>query len=136
MKMLSRSQKALTAFVLLLLCSCTANSPKGTTEAVTPAKSDVRNTAPQTVTTQEKEKGVTRPGGSQSPTLGSLEFRDRTVTILSGARGPVYTVTTKDGTTIAKEVSEQELQAKFPDLYRRIKTGVAGNDASVGRAIR
>jgi len=35
---------------------------------------------------------------------------------------------------IAARLGEEELLAEFPDLYQSIKTGEAGNDASLQKA--
>ena len=63
------------------------------------------------------------------PVIGHLELRDHLVTILSSTNGPVYTITTKDGRSVAVQLGMNELQARFPDLHERIKTSVAAGDA-------
>lgn len=57
------------------------------------------------------------------------------ITIFTGDDGPLYTVKNKDGTVLTHKINEQELQAKHPELYRDLKTGIAGNDASLGKDV-
>ena len=63
----------------------------------------------------------------------SLETRNEVVSIMSGYEGPVYTVTTRDGRILGKNLSENELQVKLPNIYRFLKTSYA--DGEKGRAI-
>jgi hypothetical protein len=67
--------------------------------------------------------------------IGSLQTRDKVVTISQGAKGIVYTIKTKDGKTVAKELTEKDLQAKYPGVYRQIKSGLAANDATLRRRL-
>ncbi len=67
------------------------------------------------------------------PVIVSLETRNEVVSIMSGYEGPVYTVTTKDGGILGKDLSEQELQEKLPNIYHFLKTSYA--DDEKGRAI-
>lgn len=62
-----------------------------------------------------------------------LEMRNEVVTVMSGYEGAVYTVTTKEGRILGKQLSEQELQVKLPNIYRFLKTSYA--DGEKGRAI-
>ena len=63
--------------------------------------------------------------------IGHLESRNRIITITSGPKGPLYTVKTKDGKTLATKIDEKALQAQYPDIYHELKSGVAGDDATV-----
>ncbi|MFB0551959.1 MAG: hypothetical protein ACETWQ_01490 [Phycisphaerae bacterium] len=67
------------------------------------------------------------------PVIVSLETRNEVVSIMSGYEGPVYTVTTRDGRILGKQLSEQELQVKLPDIYHFVKTSYA--DGEKGSAI-
>jgi len=67
------------------------------------------------------------------PVIVSLETRNEVVTIMSGYLGAVYTVTKRDGGTLGKDLSEQELQEKLPNIYHFLKTSYA--DDGKGRAI-
>jgi len=67
------------------------------------------------------------------PVIVYLEMRNEVVTVMSGYEGPVYTVTTKDGRILGKQLSEQELQVKLPNIYRFLKTSYA--DGEKGRVI-
>ena len=79
---------------------------------------------------REKKSGTAQSREDQVPVIGHLEFRDKIVTISSSSSGPRYTIATKEGNTVASRLGEQELHAKFPELYQMMKTGEAGNDAS------
>ena len=67
------------------------------------------------------------------PVILYLEMRNEVVSIMSGYEGAVYTVTTKDGRILGKQLSEQELQVKLPNIYRFLKTSYA--DGKKGWAI-
>ena len=62
------------------------------------------------------------------PVIGSLETRNDVVSIMSGYQGPVYTVTTKEGRILGKQLSEQELQVKLPNIYHFLKTSYANDE--------
>jgi hypothetical protein len=90
---------------------------------------DQKNTGSPKTSNVEKKTGQSASDGA--PVIGHLESRDRTITITKGPKGPLYTVKTKDGKIIAKKIDEKNLQAKYPDVYHQIKSGVAGNDAAL-----
>jgi hypothetical protein len=79
--------------------------------------------------------GDEKTGQQTSPksktVIGHLHSRDRIVTVTQGPRGAVYTIKTKDGKILATKLEEKDLQAKYPDIYHQIKSGVAGNDATL-----
>ena len=62
------------------------------------------------------------------PVIVYLEMRNEVVSIMSGYEGPVYTVTTKDGRILGKDLSEQELQVKLPNIYHFLKTSYADDE--------
>ena len=64
-------------------------------------------------------------------TLGFLETRDNSIEIKAGKQG-AYTVRTKDGKVLAENISDAQLQAKFPQLHQIVDYGYARNtDASL-----
>jgi hypothetical protein len=63
--------------------------------------------------------------------IGHLQTRDKIVTILRSEKGTVYTVKTKDGKILAENLSEQSLETKYPTVFRQMKNGLAGNDATL-----
>ena len=67
------------------------------------------------------------------PVIGYLEKRDRTITIRSGPKGPVYSVATKDGKVLFENLSIEQLKAQAPELHDLIKTGVADSRVSGGK---
>ena len=67
---------------------------------------------------------------NELPVIIHLEKRNEVVTIMSGQEGILYTVRTKDGRTLAQDLSEQELQTKLPDIYNSLKKSYAGCNKS------
>jgi hypothetical protein len=65
--------------------------------------------------------------------IGYLQTRDKIVTISRGPKGAVYTIKTTDGKTLAARLNEKRLQAKYPEIYNQIKSGLAANDATLRR---
>lgn len=57
--------------------------------------------------------------------LGHFVKRDKIITILSGSEGRRYTVKGKDGEVLAQGISEKDLLAAHPDLYRFVKSAMA-----------
>ncbi len=62
------------------------------------------------------------------PVIVSLETKNEVVSIMSGYEGPVYTVTTREGRIIGKNLSENELQVKLPNIYHFLKTSYADDE--------
>ncbi len=62
------------------------------------------------------------------PVIVYLETRNEVVSIMSGYRGAVYTVTTKDGRILGRHLTEQELQVKLPNIYHFLKTSYADDE--------
>jgi hypothetical protein len=98
-----------------------------TTLGTAPAQSHKTSDIPGTKSTAQKKSGQTVPQGAS--VIGHLESKDRIITVSKGPKGPLYTITTKDGKILATKIDEKSLQAKYPDLYHQVKTGIAGNDA-------
>lgn len=74
---------------------------------------------------------TTAPQKDESVIIGHLGKRDTIITIYAGQEGCLYTVKKKDGTVVAEKIDDKQLQAKHPDIYRDLKTGIAGSDASL-----
>lgn len=89
---------------------------------------------PEPQGTAQGNTGQTVPQGKS--VIGHLESRDRIITVNQGTKGPLYTITTKEGKVLASKMDEKSLQAKYPDLYHQVKDGVAGNDARLDKAPR
>ncbi len=62
------------------------------------------------------------------PVIVYLKTRNEVVSIMSGYQGTVYTVMTKEGRIIVKNLSENELQVKLPNLYHFLKTSYADDE--------
>jgi len=69
------------------------------------------------------------------PAIGHLRTRDKIITILSGAGGPVYTIRTRQGEVLFRELSQEDLRAKLPEVHWMIKSAFAGGDGSEGVVI-
>lgn len=61
-------------------------------------------------------------------TLGRLETRHGTILIHPGNAKDRYTVIDKTGKETAKDLSESQLQARFPALHKAVKGAVADKD--------
>ncbi len=57
---------------------------------------------------------------------------DRTITIRSGANGPVYSVSSGDGRIVAANLTEMQLQTEHPQLYELINSAIADNRPAAG----
>jgi len=62
------------------------------------------------------------------PVIVYLKTRNEVVSIMSGYEGPVYTVARKDGRILGKQLTEQELQVKLPNIYHFVKTSYADDE--------
>ncbi len=69
------------------------------------------------------------------PVIVYLEKRDKLVTVKAGANGPVYFVKSKDGRTLMENLTEQELQAKAPEIYQFIKTAMGSSSPKDVKAL-
>jgi len=65
--------------------------------------------------------------GEPYTVIGYLEKRDCVITIKTSARGPVYSVATKDGKVLFENVSAEQLKAQALEIHDLIKTGVVGD---------
>jgi hypothetical protein len=81
----------------------------------------------------DRSSGNGQDKGKEDNVIGYLHTRDKIITIVRGPNGTVYTIKTKSGKTLATKARERDLQAKFPDVYRQVKDGLAGNDATLRR---
>jgi hypothetical protein len=58
-----------------------------------------------------------------------LIMRDRTITIATTPNGLVYSLS-KDGTVIDANLSEAQLQAKYPEVYEKVRPAIADTEES------
>jgi hypothetical protein len=63
--------------------------------------------------------------------MGYLQTRDKIVMISRGAKGSLYTVKSKDGKVLSSKINERDFEDKYPVLFRQVKNGLAGNDATL-----
>jgi hypothetical protein len=80
----------------------------------------------QTIRSQSAEQNT-----EKAYVIGHLQTRDKVVTITRGEKGTLYTVKTKDGKMLAENLSEKALETKYPVVFKQIKYGQAGNDATL-----
>ncbi len=57
-----------------------------------------------------------------APVIGYLKTRHHTIALLAGGR---YTIATRDGKTLARNVTRKQLQASDPSLHRLLERAVA-----------
>lgn len=78
----------------------------------------------------ELKEGENRKDSTGYPVIGHLKKRDRVITISKGPDGPLYSVKTENGRTLAVNLSAEKLYAEFPDLKSVIEKGMAVDDAA------
>lgn len=61
------------------------------------------------------------------PVVGYLEKRGKVITIKAGSNGPVVSIEEKGWRVIAEDLSEAELLARDPALFRFVKSAIAGD---------
>lgn len=93
-----------------------AHRPEGQAQSV--------SSAPQSPAAQAQPATHTAPQ-NPGPVVGHLKTRDKLITIRTGPNGPLYTVKSHDGQTIAADLPATELSAKFPDLKQVVELGTA-----------
>ncbi len=64
--------------------------------------------------------------------IGYIKQKSKIVTIKLGPAGILYTVSTEDGSVLAKDLPPRRLFVQFPELKKTVKNGIAANDASLG----
>jgi hypothetical protein len=64
-----------------------------------------------------------------SKTIGYLQTKHYSVTLLSCSEGLTFTIHSQDGTMLAQDLLLGELVAGYPELAKTLSTGLAGNDA-------
>jgi hypothetical protein len=97
-------------------------------EKTRPDSKPQTNAAPAVSVTTAGKAGKPEPYN----VIGFLEGRDRVMTLKSSARGPVYTVATKEGKVLHENLSAEQLKAQAPEVYRLVKTAVAGDSRGTG----
>ena len=96
-----------------------------------------KDSAAQKSTTATEVKGDmtqskdSKPSKDMSgyPVLGHLKTKDKFITIRTGPDGPLYTVKSKDGKTLAMDLPAEKLYAEFPELKDVLEQCIAADDA-------
>ena len=82
---------------------------------------------------KERSTNVVRQVQTARAVVGYLETRNRIITIYAGS---TYSIKTKDGKVLAENVSLEALQARFPDIHKLIRTGIAKDGSFLDGRIR
>ncbi|NJM72481.1 MAG: hypothetical protein HC862_21240 [Scytonema sp. RU_4_4] len=67
--------------------------------------------------------------------LTTLVMRDRVITIKNSPNGLSYTVSTQDGTVLDTQLSDAQLQAKYPEVYDTVRPAIANSEKTGGSMI-
>jgi hypothetical protein len=100
-------------------------------QAPSPKASLKQPTAAQTAASKAPAQKAAK--ASDLPVVGYLERRGQVITIKAGPKGPLYSVSAKDGKVLFTDLSEKELRAKAPEVHEFLKTAVAGDTPAKGR---
>jgi hypothetical protein len=68
---------------------------------------------------------------SQYTIIGTMQNRDKVVTVKTGPKGVVYSVATKDGQSLYENISQEKLKAEVPALHDLLETGTAAGWAGM-----
>ena len=61
--------------------------------------------------------------------IALFEFSDYIVTVTPSEDGPLYNVSTGDGTSVDTELSEEELLTRYPELHENLESSAANSDS-------
>ncbi|WP_017316353.1 hypothetical protein [Mastigocladopsis repens] len=78
---------------------------------------------------------TTATHASEHLPLTTLVMRDRVITINFGSNGLLYTVSTQDGTVLDAQLSDAQLQAKYPEIYDDVRPAIADSNKTDGPII-
>lgn len=74
---------------------------------------------------QAAEKS-TAPGAANQPVIGILKTTDRIIVILAGPEGPRYSIKSRAGQMLGSNLTDKQLEAVDPDIYKLIQQALAG----------
>ncbi|MGH8000113.1 MAG: hypothetical protein ACREPR_11930 [Brasilonema sp.] len=72
---------------------------------------------------------------SEDQSLTTLVMRDRLITIKNSPNGLSYTVSTQDGAVLDAQLSDAQLQAKYPEVYDTVRPAIANSKKTGGSII-
>src|SRR3982751_3552732 len=81
---------------------------------------DKPKVASKASTAVKSEDRTKTSSAANFPVIGHIEKRHRTITIKSGPKGTVYSISTADGKVLFENLSAEQLRAKAPDLNELI----------------
>ncbi len=102
------------------------------------AQEKPRSNAPAPAAAKEKATSLAntnRTTAAEFPVIGYIEKRDRTITIMAGPKGAVYSVKTAAGKVLCDKVSLDQLRVQAPELHQFIKSAMAANSGKGGGVI-
>ncbi len=82
-------------------------------------------------TSVQKQKKSEQTEPNRAVVIGHLKSKDRIITVTKGPKGPLYTIKSKEGKILETKIDDKSLQAKYPDIYHQIKSGIAADDARI-----
>ena len=71
------------------------------------------------------------PDGTQYPVITRLQGRNKTITIVAGPQGPLYSATTAGGVAIVTNARLDTLREQQPEIYREVQSAVAADPSVV-----
>ncbi|MBU2510369.1 hypothetical protein KJ966_03490 [bacterium] len=75
------------------------------------------------------DESFNSPSGNSSCVIGVLVTHNKTVLIKSSDAGPVFSIQSNEGKTLAVDLTIKELIVRYPDLNQTLTKGFAGDDA-------
>ena len=88
-----------------------------------PEKQEVTVKKPKPELPVERKETVNKPKPGR-PSLGEFRSRNHSVTIHSGEKELLFTITSPDGKVLAAELSAEQLERSHPELYRIYESAV------------
>lgn len=108
---------------IFLGCMCLLLYAKDSTAQESPVATEIKGDVTEAIDSRPS-KSV-----SGNPVIGHLKTKDKFITIQKGPDGPLYTVKSKDGKTLAMDLPAEKLYAEFPELKDVLERSIAIDDA-------
>ncbi len=67
------------------------------------------------------------------PVIVHLVSRDHVVSVTASPDGPLYSATTKEGVMVASGVTLEQLQEKYPAVYRQLHPAISADASASAR---
>lgn len=99
----------------------------GFAAAFTGCSAEVQTTGEKPHVSVPQTRQATTEAVAPGAEIVTLRSRNGRVTVYASEVGPLFTITTNDGTVEAKQLSYVELQDRYPDHYRRLRDSIAAD---------